>query len=106
MLSQGAGFRGGSATIRLSGPDTLTLSKAIISGCKFHNGQIVGELEPVAPILTKDDLAKLVEAKSFKVMPVESSPAGSGTYRGEFPPLIIPSMTPERTTQILLILQM
>jgi hypothetical protein len=106
ILSQGAGFRGGTATIRLSGPHTLIPSKAIISGCKFHNGQIVGALEPVAPNLTQEDVAKLVDAKRFKVMPVESSSGEAGIYSGEFPHLIIPSMTPERTTQILLILQM
>ena len=77
ILSQGAGFRGGTATIRLSGPDTIVLSRAIISGCKFHNGQVVGSLEPVAPNLTQEDVAKLVEAKRFKLMPVESSSAQS-----------------------------
>jgi hypothetical protein len=41
----------------------------------------------------------------FNVVPVESSSAESHTYSGEFPNLIIPSMTRERTTQILLILQ-
>ncbi|MGO9923251.1 MAG: hypothetical protein ACLQIB_52205 [Isosphaeraceae bacterium] len=106
LLSQGAGFSGGTATIRLTGPDTYIPSKAIITGCKFHNGQVVGPLEPVAPNLTEEDVAKLVEAKRFKLMPIESSAAESGIYRGEFPHLIIPSMTPERTTQILLILQM
>lgn len=106
ILSQGAGFSGGTAAIRLSGPGILILSKAIISGCKFHNGQIVGALEPVAQNLTNEDVAKLVEAKTFNVVPVESSAAESATYTGEFPHLVIPSMTPQRTTQILLILQM
>jgi hypothetical protein len=106
ILSQGAGFSGGTATVSLSGPDTMILSKAIISGCKFHNGQIVGSLEPVTPNLTQEDVAKLVDAKRFKLMPVETSSAQPATYSGEFPHLIIPSMTPERTTQILLILQM
>jgi hypothetical protein len=105
ILSQGAGFSGGTATIRVSGPETLTLPSAIISGCKFHNGQIVGALEPLAPNLTKEDVAELVEAKKFKVIPIESS-AASRLYRGDFPHLVIPSMAPQRTTQILLILQM
>src|SRR5947207_12317191 len=83
ILSEGAGFSGGTATIRLSGPETLPLSTAIISGCKFHNGQIVGPLEPVAPNLTQEDLAKLVDAKRFKITPVESSSSESGTYSGE-----------------------
>ncbi|MGA3041904.1 MAG: hypothetical protein ABSF54_14045 [Bryobacteraceae bacterium] len=105
ILSQGGGFRGGTAAIRLSGPGTLLLSRAIINGHKFHNGQIVGALEPVARNLTQEDVAKLVEAMRFKVMPVSSS-AESCTYSGEFPNLIVPAMTPERTTQILLVLQM
>jgi hypothetical protein len=106
ILSQGSGFRGGTATIRLSGPNTLMLSRAIISGCKFHNGQVVGSLEPVAPNLTREEAAQLVEAKRFKLTLVESSSAPSAIYSGEFPHLDIPAMTPERTTQILLILQM
>jgi hypothetical protein len=103
ILSQGAGFSGGTATVHLSGSDTSLLSRAIISACKFHNGQIVGQLESVAPNLTKEDLDKLIESKRFKLVASETEP---GVYRGEFPNLIIPSMTPERTTQILVILQM
>jgi hypothetical protein len=106
ILSQGAGFRGGTATIRLSGPDTLKLPRAIVSGCKFHNGQIVGPLESVAQNLTQEDAAKLVETMRFKLMPVESSSFESHIYTGESPNLIIPSITPERTTQILLVFQM
>lgn len=106
ILSEGAGFSGGTATVHLSGPDSFKLSRAIITGCKFHNGQIVGSLEPAAPNLTPEDVAKIVEAKRFKLVPVDSSSAQSDTYIGEFPNLIIPSVTPERTTQILLILQM
>ena len=106
ILSEGAGFSGGTATVRLSGPDTLVLTRAIVSGCKFHNGQVVGALEPVAQNLTKEDVAKLVDAKRFNLVPTESSSAESREYRGEFPNLAIPPMTPQRTTQILLLLQM
>jgi hypothetical protein len=106
ILSEGAGFSGGTATVRLSGPDTFKLSRAVITGCKFHNGQIVGPLEPTAPDLTQEDIAKLVDAKRFPLLPVESPSAQSATYHGEFPHLVIPPMTPDRTTQILLILQM
>src|SRR6185369_96760 len=105
ILSQGTGFCGGAATVHLSGPDTLPLSGAIISGCKFHNGQIVGPLEPLAPNLTQEDVAKMVEAKRFTLTLVESS-SEARIYRGDFPHLTVPSMTPDRTTQILLILQM
>ena len=106
MLSQGAGFNGGTAAIRLTGPDTLALSRAIMSCHKFHNGQIVGGLEPLARGLTPEDAAKLVEAMRFKLMPVRSTSAESGRYIGEFPHLTVPAMTPERTTQILMVLQM
>ena len=106
ILSEGAGFSGGTATVRLSGPDTLVLTRAIVSGCKFHNGQVVGALEPVAQNLTKEDVAKLVDAKRFNLVPTESASAESREYRGEFPNLAIPPMTPQRTTQILLPLQM
>ena len=105
ILSQGAGFNGGNATIRVSGPDTLTLSKAIISGCKFHNGQIVGSLEPIPPNLTQKDVAKLVDTKRFPLMPGPSH-SETSVLTGEFSHLDIPSITPERTTQILVILQM
>jgi hypothetical protein len=106
MLSQGAGFHGGTVTIRCIGPDTLVPSRAIISGHKFHNGQIVGALEPPPRDLTQEDAAKLVEAMRFKLMPVPSSSGESQTYSGEFPHLVVPPMTAERTTQILLVLQM
>src|SRR6185369_5962647 len=91
------------ATIRLSGSGTLNRPRAIFSGSKFHNGQIVGAMEPAPKNLTQEDLVKLVDAMRFKIMPVS---AESGIYRGEFPPVVIPSITPERTTQILLVLQM
>ncbi|HMG87247.1 MAG TPA: hypothetical protein VK574_16060 [Terracidiphilus sp.] len=103
VLSQAAGFSGGTASIRVTGPDTLTLSKAIIAGCKFHNGQIVGKLETYPKILTAEDAAAFAETQIFQLIPVESPSSGSREYRGEFSNLIIPSVTPERTTQILLL---
>ncbi len=106
LLSQGEGFQGGQVTIRHSGEDTRLLSRAIISGHKFHNGQIVGALERLGRNLTEADVARLVDALRFDLLPVESTSVGPGTFRGEFPHLIIPPMTPERTTQILLVLQM
>jgi hypothetical protein len=103
-LSQGAGFSGGTATIHVSGPHTLTLSKAIIAGCKFHNGQIVGKLETYPKIVTQEEAAAFAESQKFSLIPLESSSAGAREYRGEFPSLIVPPMTPERTTQILLLI--
>src|ERR1700739_614055 len=102
VLSQGAGFSGGTASIRVSGPDTLSLPKAIISGCKFHNGQIVGKLETYPKNTTEEEAAAFAETQQFHLIPVESSSPEAREYRGEFPNLVVPSMTPERTTQILL----
>ena len=106
LLSQGAGFHGGTVTVRRTGPETLVLPRAIISGHKFHNGQIVGALEPLAPNLTQEDVARLVDSMRFKLVSVPSSSAESGIYSGESPHLIVPAMSAERTTQILLVLQM
>jgi hypothetical protein len=58
------------------------------------------------PNLTQDDVAKLVDALRFQVMPVEPSSPELGAYHGEFPHLVIPAMTSVRTTQILVVLQM
>jgi hypothetical protein len=54
LLSDGAGFRGGTAAIQVSGPEGLVFSTGIINGAKFHNGQIVGgyELPANAPAET------------------------------------------------------
>ena len=60
LLSDGAGFRGGTAAIQVSGPEGLAFSTGIINGAKFHNAQIVGSYElpanarrkPLGPIST------------------------------------------------------
>ena len=104
VLSQGTGFSGGTASIRISGPDTLTLSKAIIAGCKFHNGQIVGKLETYPKIVSQEEAAAFAETQKFNLIPVDSSSRESREFRGEFSNLIVPAMTPERTTQILLLI--
>src|SRR5262249_34578242 len=50
MLSEGAGFSGGTAELRVSGPPGLSFGRGFLNGAKFHNGQIVGgyELAPNA----------------------------------------------------------
>jgi hypothetical protein len=98
ILSQGAGFSGGTATVRVSGPDGLVLSKGAIKGFKFHNGQIVGELE--ASTTDKDD-AK--QDFIFHIMYNRTDSSGSRSYTAEFPSLSIPPMTAGRTTQILIL---
>ncbi len=92
-LSKGEGFTGGTATIQVSGPDSLTLSRAIITGCKFHNGQIVGKLETYPNITTQEEAAAFAETQKFALTPSESSSPELREYRGEFPNLIVPAMT-------------
>jgi hypothetical protein len=99
MLSQGAGFRGGAASIRVSGPDGPVLSKGAMRGFKFHNGQIVGDLET-----RPTDKDHVSDYYAFPIIPIASTTPGSQSYTAEFPNLDIPSMTPGRTTQILIIL--
>ena len=66
LLSEGAGFRGGTAAIEVSGPEGLAFSTGIVNGAKFHNGQIVGGYElpanapagPPRPISTASALCR------------------------------------------------
>ena len=98
ILSQGAGFSGGTATIRVSGPDGLVLSKGAMRGFKFHNGQIVGDLET-----RPTDKDHVKDYYGFEVRPAASASSGSRLYTAEFPNLSIPPMTAGRTTQILIL---
>jgi hypothetical protein len=105
MLSEGAGFSGGSATVEVIGPDGLTFSKGFLNGAKFHNGQIVGGYE--LPKDTTVDAAKAyLETKRFLLTPVAQTSSESRRYAAEYPNLMVPQMTPDRTTQILLVLQL
>ena len=98
ILSQGAGFDGGTATIRVSGPDGPVLSRGAMRGFKFHNGQIVGDLET-----RPTDKDHVKDYYAFEVIPVASASSGSQLYKAEFPNLSIPPMTAGRTTQILIL---
>jgi len=99
LLSQGAGFHGGTANIRVSGPDGPVLSKGAMRGFKFHNGQIVGDLET-----RPTDKDHVKDYYGFEITPIASASSGSQLYRAEFPNLGIPPMTSGRTTQILIVL--
>lgn len=94
-LNEGAGFGGGAVEFEITGPAGLTAVKAGIAGFKFHNGQIVGnvELPPGA-------------APGAQTAVPDIPIAGEQRLRGEFPGLAVPAMTPSRTTQILLVLQL
>ncbi len=93
ILSEGAGFCGGMATIRVTGPGAPVLSKGAMRGFKFHNGQIVGDLET-----RPTDKDHVKDYYAFGL-----TPTGPQSYRAEFPNVDIPSMTSGRTTQILII---
>jgi len=77
-----------------------------MEGSKFHNGQIVGPLEPAPRGMTAASAEDLLKSKQFEVTegPPESSP--SKTFTGRFPALGIPTKGPERPTQILVVLQL
>ena len=98
ILSKGAGFSGGMATIRVSGPAELVLARGATRGFKFHHGQIVGDLET-----RPTDKDHVKDYYAFEIGPARSTSAGSRLYAAPFPNLIIPPMTAGRTTQILIL---
>jgi hypothetical protein len=103
MLSEGSGFSGGTLELRVSGPGGLRLTRGFLNGAKFHNGQIVGGYE-LPPDTTLEAGQAYLETKRFDLTLTEHD--GSGwCYRAEYPNLFVPPMTPQRTTQILLVLQ-
>lgn len=105
MLSEGAGFSGGTATVEVEGPDGLMFSKGFINGAKFHNGQIVGGYE-----LAKDASVEVAQAyletKRFLLTPAGPASSESRRYTAEYPNLSVPPMTPDRTTQIIIVMQL
>jgi hypothetical protein len=105
MLSEGAGFTGGTATIEVIGPDGLTIGKGFINGAKFHNGQIVGGYE-LAKNATREEAEAYLESKRFTPSPAGTAPPGSRAYAVEYPNLWVPPTTQNQTTQILVILQL
>jgi len=105
ILSEGAGFEGGTATVEVAGPDGLAIPRGFMNGCKFHNGQIVGGYE--LPSNTTLEAAKAyLESKRFPLIQSGPPEAELRSYSAEYPNLSVPPMTPERTTQILIIFQL
>ena len=101
MLSEGAGFNDGALAIHVTGPDGLAITRGFMEGSRFHNGQIVGPLE-TAPRSTATNAEELLKSRQFEVKP---DPSGS-MLTARFPALDVPTKTPERTTQILIVLQL
>lgn len=107
ILSQGAGFNGGKLNIRVSGPDGLSLSSGSVSGFKFHNGQIVGGIDSPPKDATREEVEKFLESKRFAVVATGVDvETGSRSFVAQMANLIIPSFTSQRTTQILIVLQL
>ena len=110
ILSHGAGFDGGTANIRVSacgagasacqarGPAGLVLSRGAMRGFKFHNGQIVGDLET-----RPTDKDHVKDYYAFEVTPIASATSESQLYSAHIHHLGIPPMTPQRTTEILIL---
>jgi hypothetical protein len=105
MLSEGAGFSGGSATVEIFGPAGLTFSRGIINGAKFHNGQIVGGYE-LPSNASREEAEAYLESKRFALTPLGAASPDERRYGVEYPNLYVPPLTPQRTTQILVILQL
>ncbi len=103
MLSEGGGFSGGTLELSVTGPGGLSLTRGFLNGAKFHNGQIVGGYE-LPPDTTAEAAKAYLETKRFDLTLIESDGAEQ-RYRAEYPNLFVPPMTPQRTTQILLVLQ-
>ena len=98
ILSQAAGFDGGTATIRVAGPGGPVLSKGAMRGFKFHNTQIVGDLET-----RPTDKDHIQDYYGFEVTPIASPMSDSQLYTAQVRNLAIPPMTPKRTTEILIL---
>jgi hypothetical protein len=105
MLSEGAGFTCGTATIEVIGPDGLTIRRGFINGAKFHNGQIVGGYE-LAKNATREEAEAYLESKRFTPSPDGAAAPGSRAYAAEYPNLWVPPTTQGQTTQILVVLQL
>jgi hypothetical protein len=105
ILTEGAGFRGGRATVNVAGPDGLMLSKGFMNGAKFHNGQIVGGYE-LPKNVTPDAAKAYLESKRFLLTPAEPTSREFRLYSAEYPNLWVPPITPDRTTQIIIVLQL
>lgn len=109
LISEGAGFDDGKIAVRLTGPKGLELTEVFVKGVKFHNGQIVGDLETAQPVKTVEEAAVARARHTFVPAIVSCTESPDGKYVSElvveFSDLKIPSAGPPRTTQILLLVQ-
>ena len=107
MLSEGAGFDGGTLTVRVDGPEGLTIAHGYMDGAKFHNGQMVGPLETAPRQTTPPTVEKELKRKQFDVTPGPTESSQSRMFTARYPAAMsIPAKAPGRPTQILVILQL
>jgi hypothetical protein len=92
--------------IHVNGPDGLAITRGCMEGSKFHNGQIVGPLETAPRDTTGAGAEDLLRSRQFEVTQGPSGSSRSKTFTARFPTLDIPTKGPERTTQILVVLQL
>jgi hypothetical protein len=105
MLSEGAGFSGAAITVEIKGPEGLTIAKGIANGANFHNGQIVGGYE-LAKGASAEEAHSHLDTKRFALTPAGPASGDMRDYRAELPNLRVPAMTAQRSTQILVMLQL
>ena len=105
MLSEGTGFSDGTLTIRVNGPDGLSIAHGYMEGSKFHNGQIVGPLE-TARHPKEISVEDLLKRQQFEVTRESSSSSPPRTFTARFATVDIPTKAPDRPTQILIVLQL
>ena len=73
ILERGRRLQRRNGTIRLSGPDSFKLSRALSAASNSIMARSSAHLETGAPNLTPEDVAKIVEAKdssSFRLTPL------------------------------------
>ncbi len=109
LISEGAGFDDGKIEVRITGPKGLEITEVFVKGVKFHNGQIVGDLETAPVVKTMEDAEASRKRHSFVPVLVSSSDTVNGlvetTLEVRFANLKVPTASASRGTQILLLVQ-
>lgn len=109
LISEGAGFDDGKIEMRIIGPKGLDVTEVFVKGVKFHNGQIVGDLETAPAVKTMEDAEASRKRHTFVPVLVSSNDRPDGLVESNlevrFENLKIPTASATRGTQILLLVQ-
>lgn len=109
ILSEGAGFDSGKIELKVIGPKGLDVTEVFVKGVKFHNGQMVGDLETALPVRTLEEAEVVRRLHTFTPNTICCTELPDGKQLSElvvnFSDLKIPTAVATRTTQILLIVQ-